>query len=143
MSDHHHDVRAYARLAAQLAAAGTHRDELLATHGLDDDSWDVLEQEWMERLSQAEEDLNGDAVPELLTAYAEAFTAAQSELAGVVLPFDRYLEITRTLSRGRDLTQLPERFGVDLATYLSSHRHWTALMATDQELAEQLRRALR
>ncbi|HZO13207.1 MAG TPA: hypothetical protein VFB62_08105 [Polyangiaceae bacterium] len=142
MGDHHDDVRAYARLAAQLATADTHRDELLAAHGLDDDGWDALEEEWMERLSEAEEGANGDGVPELLTAYAEAFAAAHAELA-VLLPFERYLEITRALSRGRDLTQLPERFGVDLATYLSSHRHWTARMATDQELSEQLRRALR
>lgn len=140
----HLDVGAYARLAAQLAAAGAQREELLRAHGLDEDGWDAIEGVWLERLSQAEnEQGQTDGVPQLLADYAAAFTAAQTELAGVVLPFERYVEITRAMSRGRDMAQLLDRFGVDLATYLHSHRHWTAKMATDADLAEQLQRAMR
>jgi hypothetical protein len=140
----HLDVGAYARLSAQLAAAGSERDALLASHGLDEDGWDAIEQVWLERFSQAEDvHGQGDGVPQLLAAYAEAFTAAQTELAGVVLTFERYVEITRAMSRGRDMAQLLDRFGIDLATYLHSHRHWTVKMASDRDLAEQLQRAMR
>jgi hypothetical protein len=136
------DVRAYARLAARLAVAGADREALLQDNGLDDEAWDEIEQSWLEQLSQAEEE-QSEGVPVLLTAYADAFAAAQAELSGSILSFERYLEITRAMSTERDMLQLLERFGVDLATYLSSHRHWAARLATDPELADQLKRAMR
>jgi hypothetical protein len=137
------DLESYARLAAALVAPGVDRDAVLASHGLDEDSWEAIEQDWLERLSEADDAAGDGEVPPLVAAYAEAFARAQAEQAGEVLTFERYLEITRALSRGRDMAQLLDRFGIDLPTYLHSHRIWTVRMASDRELAERLRRAMR
>jgi hypothetical protein len=117
---------------------------VLAAHALDEDAFQALEDRWLARLSEAE-DAHGDrdGVPPLVLAHAEAFARAQRQQAGELLPFERYLEITRALQRGRDVATVLERFSLDLATYLNSHQHWTAALATDAALAEAFRRGLR
>jgi hypothetical protein len=138
------DVVAYARLSATLAQPDVNREALLAEHGLDEDGWQAIEDAWMERLARAE-NAHGDrdGVPPLVLAHANAFATAQRELAGDLLAFERYVEITRALQRGRDIAAVLERFSIDLATYLNSHQHWTLKLATDPGLAEAFQRGIR
>jgi hypothetical protein len=137
------DLESYVRLALQLADAEADRAALLAAAGLDEAAWEAFEQAWLERLSAAEE-AHGDAdgVPALVLAHAETWARVQRErAAGVALPFERYVEITRLLGAGRDVGQVLPRYGLDLASYLQAHRYWTERMAVDRELAHRFRRS--
>lgn len=138
------DVVAYARLSVALAQPDADREAILADHGLDEDGWQRIDDAWTERLAQADE-AHGDrdGVPPLVLAHANAFAAAQRERAGALLTFDRYVEITRALQRGRDIAAVLERFSIDLATYLNTHQHFTLALATDPELAAAFRRGMR
>ena len=138
------DVVAYAKLAAALSRPDADREALLAEHGLDEESWQLVEDVWSERFTRAEEAHDDqDGVPPLVLAHANAFAAAQREQAGALLAFDRYVEVTRALQRGHDIATVLERFAIDLATYLASHQHWTVKLATDPALAQAFRRGMR
>lgn len=138
------DLAAFTRLAAALAEPDADRRALLAEHDLDEAGYDALDAAWAEALARAE-DAHGDreGVPPLVLAHAQGFAAAQRALAGELLSFERYLEITRALRRGRDIATVLERFSVSLSTYLQSHQEWTIKLAGDAELAEAFRRAIR
>jgi hypothetical protein len=133
------DIEAFARLAAALANAAD-REALLAEHGLDEERWESVESAWYERLAAAEEgQRDEDGPPPILVAWAEAWARAHHE-RGTVLPFERYVEISKALAHGRDVAGMLARFGIDLAVYLASHQHWAQQMARDPALAHRFRR---
>jgi len=135
------DVVAYATLAARLAQAGEDREAVLAAHGLDEESWEAIDDAWQERLAEDEdEDQNG--VPVLVAAYAEAFAAAQRGGAKEELPFERYVEVASAMKRGGDLANVLGRFRISLPDFLRAHQHWTAQMLEDEELARRFRKSI-
>lgn len=138
------DVVEYARLAAALAQAGDRREAVLAEHGLDEESYDALEDTWLARLARAEEE-HGDqpGVPALVAAHAEAFANALRREGNAVLSFERYAEVTRAVARGADVANVLERFCISLAAYLQAHQHWTLRLSSDAELAERWQRLMR
>ena len=135
------DLDAYVRLATALAQAGDRREQLLAERGLDEDSWNALEEGWLARLERAEQE-HGDqpGVPPLVAQHAEAFARAMCEAADGVLPFERYVEVTCAFQRGGDVANTLERFSVSLPTYLQAHQHWAQRLAVDPELAARWQR---
>lgn len=139
------DVEAYACLAVQLATAEAgQRDAMLQQHELDEAGYDALESRWLEKISRAEEAEEGDGVPPLLLAYANAFARAQRATSGDgVVPFERYVMITRGLSRGRDVAQVLDKQNLSLGQYLRAHQHWTTQLAGDPALALRFRRLMR
>ncbi len=134
------DIADYAALCAELASAAD-RAAVLARHGLDEERWSELEDRWLDELSRAEEEHEGDSPPPLVLAFAEAFSRAQQR-GLAVLPFERYAEITRDLCGGRDVAVVLARHRVELAEYLRAHRHWTELIARDPDALDALRRIL-
>jgi hypothetical protein len=152
------DLAVYAALAAELADATADRAAALARHGLDEDGWEAIDDAWQARLSACADDDDGDGVPALVLAHAEAFGRAHRARAGEglgvtlgaggvvvggVLSFERFLELARAMKRGTDLAMLLRRMGVRLEDYLAAQAHWTARMLEDEALAERFRQALR
>ncbi len=135
------DVAAYAALSAELADPRVDRAALLAARGLDEDGWDALDEAWQARLSEADEG-DGDEVPPLIAAHAEAFARAQRARAGAALPFDRFAEAVRELRRGTDLSTALKRLDLSLEAYLAAQAHWTREMLADEALAERFRRMI-
>ena len=139
------DPLAYARLAVELADPRVDRRAVLQRHGLDEDAWEAIDDLWQRRL---EDDVDmvpeaEEAVPPLLARVSEAFTRAQRERASaVVLPFARFVEATRELRRGQDMSTVLRRLQLGLDDYLAAQRHWTAEMLRDPALAAEMERAL-
>lgn len=142
MADLRSDVEAYAALAAALASPGTDRAALLASRGLDEETWNALDDAWQTRLSEAQDE-DELGVPALLSAYAEAFSRAQRERSPALLSFERFLEASREMKRGTDMASILKRLDVTLEDYLRSQAHWTATMIGDAELAARFQRAMR
>lgn len=137
------DVEAYAALAARLATIEdeAERARVLSAVGLDEDGWDALDDAWQERLSASPDE--GDRVPELLERFAGAFARAQRPAEEVEpLPFERFVEATRELRRGVDMSTALDRLGLDLGTYLAAQAHWTRRMLADAQLAARFRDAM-
>ncbi len=160
MPDLSEDLEAFAAVSAAVALAGLERDAALRAHGLDEASWQALEDAWQARFDAEpddEVDLDLDDArlesadleahagpPALLTRFAEAFARAQRALSSRdVSSFDDFLEVTRAIRRGDDLRALLERKGLTLADFLRAQREHTARMLEDDELAERFRRAIR
>lgn len=131
--DPRNNVHDFAVLAARLSSNPETREQILAEHGLEEASWEQVEQVWHDRMSDEENRHSGDTIPELTRQYAEAFATAMA--AGQHLSFPQYLEITGELRRGIDATEALKRKGVSLATYLESHARFTRAMVSDPSLA--------
>jgi hypothetical protein len=142
MEDPRSDLDAYAALVVALAARGVDRDAVLAAAGLDEDLWEDIEESWLERLAAAEE-AQGEAPgpPALVAAHANALARAERARSGdAILPFERWLAITRAFAEEREVARVLERHGVDLSAYLRAHAHWTTELATSPAAAAKLRR---
>ena len=138
------DVSAYARFAAELAAASpAGRERLLTEEGLDEDGWDGVEATWSARFSKAEDEA-GDEAPPLLVLFATAFAAAQRDgkSAEPLLSFEDFVAATRELASGRAPETALARLGISLAVYLRSQQSWTQRFLADPALAERFTRAL-
>jgi hypothetical protein len=143
MPDLSQDVAAYAALAAALSDPNADREALLAAHGLDEDTWDALDEAWQDRLSEADAgDDETEGVPALVAAYAEAFARAHTARARSELPFERFLEAARAMRRGVDMTTVLKRLDLTLEDFLSAERRWTQAMLADEALAARFRRAM-
>jgi hypothetical protein len=110
----------------------------MASHGLDEGSWEAIEDAWQERLTAAEE-AHGDAdgVPDLLVRYAQTFARAQAE-RGDVLPLDRFIRCLAAAKTATDLPHALAKLGVTLAQFLRSNQHWMAKAQEDPELLDRL-----
>lgn len=137
------NLDAYARLAVGLGCAGSRRDALLASHGLDESRWQAIDDLWQTRLSDALDAIEDDeaTVPPLVAAYARAMECAQSG-ESQVMAFARFVEATRVARAGGELGNALERLGVTIDDYLRANRHYTQAMMEDDALAERFRRAL-
>jgi hypothetical protein len=135
------DIAAYARVMAELAAAGNARAEVLARHQLDEDGWDEIDTYWQDRLSAA---LDGteDGAPALVSSYAAAYEAAQSAQAPAIT-LEQFARVTRLLQASGDLQASLSRVGVSLADYVRGSEHWSGQIAEDPELERRFEAALR
>lgn len=131
--DVEHDIVAYARLAAALAAEPVARAELLAARGLDEARWAAIDDAWQARLSAAMDEAT-DGVPPLVAAYADAFARAQRE-AAAVLPLERFIAVLFELRRGREAAAVLAEHGITLAELLRASEHWSRRAASDAAVA--------
>lgn len=139
------DVRAYAVLAVELAQPDADRDAILARHGLDEEAWDALDDAWQSRLSDAVEAMGeADDVPPLVQQHAEAFAKAQAERVSVGAPlaFERFIEITLDIQRGKDVEHAMKRNGTTLHDYLRAQQHWLKQMMDDGALQQRFHKAM-
>jgi hypothetical protein len=137
------DIRAYAALAASLATGDRPRAAILAAQGLDEAGWEALDRHHQAELSRAIDD-DGDGVPPLVAAYAEAFAAARarSTRAATLLTIERFGDATREIQRTGDPTAALARLGIALDDFLRANEHWTARMMTDADLLRRFRARL-
>src|SRR5262245_54344745 len=117
---------------AELAAAGDARAEVLARHGLDEDRWEVVDDHWQERLSEALDE-EGDGVAEIVSLYAAAYERAQRALAPPI-SLEQFARVTRLLSASGDLRASLAKVGVSMADYVRGSEHWSRRLAADPEL---------
>ena len=136
------DLRTYAAVSVALAGAPGNRDEVLSSHGLDEDAWDAIDDTWQARISSAIEEQTGDAVPPLVLQYETALREAR---AGTEAPLslERFAELTSKIQRGGDLAAVLAQTGVPFAAYLRASAYWTPRLASDPALAEQFTRMTR
>lgn len=135
------DLPTYAALAAELAAAGEARAEVLGRHGLDDAGWEAIDTLWQTRLSEALDEHEGDGVPALLADFAREYGKKQREL-GVAVPLERFAEITRRFGASGDLRAALAQVGVSLTDYVQAAEHWSGRLAADPELELRFQREL-
>ncbi|MFO0585958.1 MAG: hypothetical protein U0441_00390 [Polyangiaceae bacterium] len=139
------DVRAYAVLSARLSEPDSDRTTLLAEHGLDEETWDQLDDAWQERLSAAIDEMgDSEAVPPLVKEHADAFTAEQAVLAAArePMPFERFIEITQDIRRGHESQHVMKRNATTLQDYLRAQQHWLKRMMDDPDLQTRFHRAM-
>ncbi len=137
------DIRAYAALAATLAAGDRPRGAILAARGLDEAAWEALDRHHQEQLSRAMDD-DADGVPPLVAAYAEAFAAARARTTGAaaLLTIERFGDATREIQRSGDPTAALARLGIALDDFLRANEHWTSRMMSDAEVLRRFRARL-
>lgn len=140
-ADEELDPERYARITAALAS-GRERDEVLAEHGLDEETWNELEERFQTRVSAALDahPEDADAPPPIVERLAQAFSYADQ--AGSVLAFDAYVNATRAVQAGSDPSGALAKLGVSLPVYLRAHQHWVRAMTTDPALARRFVEAL-
>jgi hypothetical protein len=127
------DVRAYARLMAELAVAGAGgRGSLLARNGLDEEAWSRIDLHWQSALSDALAPFE-DEVPPILSEYSAAYEARQRELATPV-SLERFAEVTRLFQANGDLQAALSRVEVKMSDYVQASAHWSKAMIEDPEL---------
>jgi hypothetical protein len=136
------NLDAYARLTVALSRAGEARDTVLATHGLDEDRWQAIDDVWQARIAEAmDEGTDEQPVSPFVEEFAKAMDRAQSD-DSQVLTFERYVQATRAMSRGGDVAKSLGALGVTVDAYVQANRYWVRRMATDDELAGAFQRAL-
>ena len=136
------NLDAYARLFVALSRAGTRRDEVLATHGLDETRWQAIDDGWQARLSDAV-DQGTDEVPvaPFLAEFSRAMDRAQSDDSQPI-SFEKYVEATRIVRLGGDVTRTLRQLGLTAEEYVRGNRFWMQRMAKDDELSARFQRAL-
>lgn len=144
MPDPREDLEAWVTLSVELADPTVDREAALRAHGLDDDAWEALDDDWQARLSAAEEADDSDGVPPLVAAHAEAFARAQmARTQGPPLDFATFVEVTRAIARQPDIAAVLRRFDITLERLLLSQGHWTKRMMEDPELEKRFDEARR
>jgi hypothetical protein len=136
------DLETYARLRAELAREGVDRETVLASHGLDEDGWDVIDDRFQAQLSQAL-DQPGDDVPAEVLRYAEAFADAQRTGPGPLLSLQQFAACTRAVQHARDPRLALSKLGTTLTAFLKANHHWSPQLAHDPALAERFQLAMR
>jgi hypothetical protein len=136
------DVTTYAKLMADLAAADAHgRRAILARHGLNEETWSALDDDWQGRLSveMAKNDEGGSAV---LSEHTRAYQAAQRGLEPPIA-LEQFAEVTRHLEVTGDLHGSLATVGITLAQYVSGSGHWSRRMVEEPETEERFTASLR
>jgi hypothetical protein len=136
------DLTTYAQLMADLAAAGQQqRLAILARHGLDEETWSIVDADWQDRLSAAmTEDEEGGLA--LVSAHATAYHAAQSR-RGPPITLEQLAEVTRLLEVTGDLSCTLTRAGVALTEYLAGTGYWSKRIAEEPDTEERFNATLR
>lgn len=148
------DVEAYARLAAELAHAGEARDGVLAAHGLDEASWEALDERWDARLDAAPA-ATEESVPPLVERHARAFAARQRELDAAAparaqgspdpaggLELRELAIALRIAQRGGRVDEALAARGWTAQTLTAATGRWARQIASQPELAAALMAAL-
>ena len=135
-------LEAYAELRARLSRDDVDRDAALADLGLDEETWDVIDDEWQAELSRAL-DTDGDDLPAAVIAYADAFARAQRDAPGRLLSLETFARCTRALRGARDPKRALEKQGVTLTEYLKANQHWSPQLATDDATRHKVRAAVK
>lgn len=136
-------LEAYTLVMAELASADDARAEVLARHGLDEARWEALDTLWQDRLSAAmDQDPDDDGVPEIISAYAAAYEAAQRAIAAPI-SLDQFALMTRLLEASGDVRASLARVGISMADYVRGSEHWTRQLAGDPELERRFHEVLR
>jgi hypothetical protein len=127
------DVRAYARLMAELAAGGPRgRAATLLRHGLDEDAWTEIDDRWQAELSAALGPFD-DEPGALLAEYAAAYEAAQRELAAPV-SLEAFAEVTRLVQANGDLVAALARGRMKMSDFVQANAHFSKAMIEDPEI---------
>jgi len=153
------DLDAYAEILVALARTGTRagggadggvgasRAEILARYGLDDATWEALDDAWQARLSadtdaELPENEESASVPPLIAAFDAAMTRAQKRLepAEAPVPLARFAEAMRELQRGVEITQALARARITMAEFMAANQYWTPRIVEDAEAAAEFRR---
>ncbi len=134
-------LEAYAQVMAELASAGEAREAALARHGLDEARWEAIDAHWQAELSAAL-DVDDDGIPEVLSAYASAYEAAQRALAPPI-SIEQFAQVTRLLQASGDVRASLAKVGVTLADYVRGSEHWSRRLAGDEELERRFQELLR
>lgn len=135
------ELEAYARIMAELAAAGPARAAVLARHGIDEARWSAIDAHWQEQLSRALDD-PGDGVPELVSRYSAAYEDAQRSF-GAPISVEQFARVTRLVQASGDLQAALSRAGVSMADYVRASEHWSRRLVEDPELERTFDRVLR
>lgn len=133
------DVERYAQIAAALANADD-RARVLSDNGLTEEQWEEIDGAWQAQLSEAVDAFDDDGVPELVSRFSDAYARAGE--AAAVLPFEKFLEVTRALQRSQDVLRTLQSHQVTFAMFTRANQHWAVKISTDVTLAERLRKAL-
>jgi hypothetical protein len=133
------DLETYVNLVVALSHPEAEPERVLASHGLDEDAWDAIDAHWQGRIDEALATESSDVMPPLVEAYAKAFARAQRRTAGEVLPFDKFVEVTRAVTSGEPMAEVLKRNGLTLERFLKTQQHWTTRMVQDEELARRFR----
>jgi hypothetical protein len=124
--------------AFQVALTRRDRAVVLAEMGVDEDEVAAIDERFQDQLSDALDD-EADGIPPLLVAYEAALRKAREDQPSeAVMSLEVFVEVTRALESGKDVTQIFERRGITLAEYLRGSEHWTSRLAADPELAARL-----
>lgn len=135
------DVERYAEITAALADSED-RAAVLASYGLTEETWDEIDAQWQERLSSAVDAFDDDGVPELVSAFSDAYARAREKLTVDVMELDQFIAVTRALQQSQDVLKTLRDHNVTFADFTRANQHWTVKIANDATLAEKLRRAL-
>lgn len=134
-------IEAYARVMAEMFAAGDARNDVLARNGMDEAAWEEADAAWQARLSAALDE-PGDGVSPLISAYAAAYEAAQRAL-GPPITLERFAEVTRRLKLGASLQAALGKAGVTLQGYVRGSEHWSPRIAREADTAARFLALLR
>lgn len=129
-------------MTAALAAGREARTEVLARHGLDEASWETIDAQWQERLSEALDADDEDGVPALVAAYAAVYEQAQRELTSI-MSLEQFAELTRLLQASGDVHASLAKVGVELGDYVRASAHWSGRMAEDPAIEQRFDEVVR
>ncbi len=136
------DLDTYATLRARLALDSSDREQLLAEHDLDEESWDRIDEAWQDQLSRDLE-ADGDDVPASITRYSRRFEEVQRDAPGRVISLELFAECTRSVQYARDPKQALDKLGVTLSVFLKANQHWSPRIASEPEITGRFKRALK
>ncbi|HEY2512404.1 MAG TPA: hypothetical protein VGI39_16165 [Polyangiaceae bacterium] len=136
------NLDAYARLYVALSRAGARREEVLTAHGLDEARWQTIDDGWQARLSDAlDQGTDEVPIPPFLAEFSRAMDRAQSDDSQPI-SFEKFVEATRIVRRGGDLTKTLLTLGLTTEEYVRGNRFWMQRMAKDDELSARFQGAL-
>ena len=130
----------YAALLVRLPDEPDERARVLANHGLDEASWEELDQQYQAQLDVA---LDGESaqtgVPDIVSRFSAALDAGAQADAAPPLPLERYAAATRRLRQQHDPQKLLQADGLTMRAYMDAHLYWATRLARDPVLAERFR----
>lgn len=126
----------WAKASAALASGKT-QEEAIALIGVDAAKWDIVNNEWMTRMSN-------DQTMVISQVYSKAFGASATGNMGGAgsfneesFPYEKYLEVMvaqdKLTSQGKDPQQILGSFGLTVTDWSNAGAYWAQQMATDYE----------
>ena len=137
------EIELYAAVTAGMAV-GRPREDLLREHGLDDASFDALE-ERVERAFSEAMDATGESVPPFLQRYEAAMRVAHAAARSPAPPMSLadFARAMRAMEGGQDPRKELERHGLSAADVARAVSHYAPRLAREPELVAELERLKR